>query len=101
MGVVCGQVGFVSNNIAEITDLEEGLKRATANGVTKVVIEGDSKLILNGITNHRFMNWRLDTWIPRIYGYLQKFKDYHVQHIFHEGNLVADLLANNRIAKSL
>lgn len=101
MGAVCGQEGFVSNNIAEITALEEGLKWAIANRITKVVIEGDSKVILNRITNHRFLNWRLDTWIPRIYGYLQKFKDYHVHHIFRKGNHVADLLANHGIAKTL
>ncbi|GLJ13809.1 hypothetical protein SUGI_0220390 [Cryptomeria japonica] len=101
IGVVCGQVGFVSNNIVEITTLEEGLKWAYANGVSKVVIEGDSKVVLNGITNKRFMNWRLDTWIPRIYGYLQKFEDYHVQHTFREGNQVADLLANHGIDNSL
>ncbi|GLJ44531.1 hypothetical protein SUGI_0935020 [Cryptomeria japonica] len=101
IGAVCGQVGFVSNNIAEITALEEGLKWAFANGLPKVVIEGDSKVVLNGITNKRFMNWQLDTWIPRIYGYLQKFKDYHVQHTFCEGNQVANLLANHEIDNSL
>ncbi|GLJ08679.1 hypothetical protein SUGI_0093520 [Cryptomeria japonica] len=101
IGAVCGQVCFVSNNIAEITALEEGLKWAFANGVSKVVIEGDSKVVLNGITSKRFMNWRLDIWIPRIYGYLQKFKDCHVQHTFHEGNQVADLLANHGIDNSL
>ncbi|XP_059067080.1 uncharacterized protein LOC131858105 [Cryptomeria japonica] len=36
IGAVTGQEGFVSNNIAEITALEEGLKWATANGLTKV-----------------------------------------------------------------
>ncbi|GLJ10006.1 hypothetical protein SUGI_0119990 [Cryptomeria japonica] len=56
VGEICGQAGFVSNNIAEITTLEEGLKWVTANGITKVVIEGDSKVILSGIVNQRFMN---------------------------------------------
>ncbi|XP_057863185.2 uncharacterized protein LOC131071386 [Cryptomeria japonica] len=35
VGEICGQAGFVSNNIAEITTLEEGLKWVTANGITK------------------------------------------------------------------
>ncbi|GLJ06474.1 hypothetical protein SUGI_0039990 [Cryptomeria japonica] len=99
--VVCGQVGFVSNNIAKITALEEGLKWATGNGITKVVIEWDSKFILNEIINQRFTNWRLNTWIPRIYSHLQKFKEFHIQHTFHEGNQVANLLANHGIAKTL
>ncbi|GLJ41805.1 hypothetical protein SUGI_0865260 [Cryptomeria japonica] len=100
LGAVCGQVGFVSNNIAEITALE-GLKWATDNGIMKVVVEGDSKVILNRIINQRFINWQLDTWIPRIYEYLKKFEDYHIQHTFYEGNQVVDLLANHGIANIL
>ncbi|GLJ28515.1 hypothetical protein SUGI_0561030 [Cryptomeria japonica] len=101
MGAVCCQADIVSNNITEITALEDGLKWETANGITKVVIEGDSKVILNGVINHHFMNWRLNSWIPRMYSHLQKLKDYNIQHIFHKGNQVADLLANHGIAKIL
>ncbi|GLJ48133.1 hypothetical protein SUGI_1016350 [Cryptomeria japonica] len=56
IGAICGQAGVVSNNIVEIIALEEGLKWAITNRLTKVVIEGDSKVVLNGITNKRFMN---------------------------------------------
>ncbi|GLJ48335.1 hypothetical protein SUGI_1020420 [Cryptomeria japonica] len=35
---VCGQVGIATNNIAEITALEEGLKWATSNGVMKKLV---------------------------------------------------------------
>ncbi|GLJ04731.1 hypothetical protein SUGI_0002170 [Cryptomeria japonica] len=98
VGAVCGQAGFVTNNIAA---LEEGLKWATTNGVSKVVIEGDSKVILSKIIKKHFMNWRLNAWIPWIYCHLQKFTDYHIQHTLHEGNQVADLLANHGIVKTL
>ncbi|GLJ15393.1 hypothetical protein SUGI_0252690 [Cryptomeria japonica] len=101
VGVVCGQAGLVSNNIAEIITLEEGLKWASTNDISKVVIEGDSKVILGGVIKKRFTNWCLNAWIPRIYGHLQKFTDYHIQHTFHEGNQVADLLANHGIARTL
>ncbi|GLJ45848.1 hypothetical protein SUGI_0965230 [Cryptomeria japonica] len=72
VGVVCDQAGFVSNNIAKIATLEEGLKWATANCITKLVIEGDSKVILSRIIKQRFMNWWLkihrlphSTYLPR------------------------------------
>ncbi|GLJ53117.1 hypothetical protein SUGI_1131830 [Cryptomeria japonica] len=98
---VCGQVGIATNNIAKITSLEEGLKWATSNGVMKVVIDGDSKVILSGIIKKGFTNWRLNAWIPRIYCLLQNSTDYHLQHTFREGNQVADFLANQGIEKTL
>ncbi|GLJ31853.1 hypothetical protein SUGI_0640890 [Cryptomeria japonica] len=87
--VVNGQAGYVSNNIAEIATLEEGLKWAIDNGLSKVVI--------NGIINKHFLNWRLNSWIPRIYDHLYKLEDFQIQHVYREGNQVVDLLANHRI----
>ncbi|GLJ41750.1 hypothetical protein SUGI_0864040 [Cryptomeria japonica] len=99
--VVCGQVGIATNNIVKITALEEGLIWAASNGVTKVMIEGDSKIILSGIIKKGFENWWLNTWIPRIYCLLQKLMNYHLQHTFREGNQVVDFLSNQGIAKTL
>ncbi|GLJ49079.1 hypothetical protein SUGI_1035360 [Cryptomeria japonica] len=101
VAAVCGQAGFVSNNIVEITALEEGLKWTTSNDIKKVVIEGDSKVILSRIIKHCFTNWHLNAWIPRIYGHLQKFMNYQIQHTLREGNQVADLLANHGIVGTL
>ncbi|GLJ23083.1 hypothetical protein SUGI_0435770 [Cryptomeria japonica] len=86
--------GIVSNNVAEVTALEEGLNWVIANDHRKVVIEGDSQIILNGVTKKSFTNWRLNERIPRIDQLIQNLEDYQVKHIFHEGNCVADLLAN-------
>ncbi|GLJ16292.1 hypothetical protein SUGI_0274650 [Cryptomeria japonica] len=106
VGAVCGPVGIATNNIAEITALEEaaleeGLKRASSKGVSKVMIEGDSQVILSGIIKKGFRNWRLNAWILRINCLLQKLTDYHLHHTFHEGNQVADFLANQDIAETL
>ncbi|GLJ05557.1 hypothetical protein SUGI_0020220 [Cryptomeria japonica] len=101
VGAICGPVGIATNNVAEITALEEGLKWASSNGVSKVMIEGDSQVILSRIIKKGSMNWRLNAWIPRINCLLQKLTDYHLHHIFHEGNQVADFLANQGIAKTL
>ncbi|XP_057818351.2 uncharacterized protein LOC131031288 [Cryptomeria japonica] len=99
VGAICGPVGIATNNVEEITDLEEGLKWASSNGVSKVMIEGDSQVILSGIIKKGF--WRLDAWILRINCLLQKLMDCQFHHIFREGNQVADFLANRGIAETL
>ncbi|XP_057825648.2 uncharacterized protein LOC131037506 [Cryptomeria japonica] len=66
VGAICGPSGIVSNNVAEITTLEEGLKWVISNKQSKVAIEGDSQIILNGVNKKRFTNWRLNAWISRI-----------------------------------
>ncbi|XP_059067686.1 uncharacterized protein LOC131858463 [Cryptomeria japonica] len=97
---ICGPVGVATNNIAEITTLEEGLKLSCSLGCTKVMIEGDSQIILNGIIKNGFINWRLDGWIPRIKLLTNKLQDFQVRHIYQEGNKVADYLANTGISKA-
>ncbi|GLJ49221.1 hypothetical protein SUGI_1039330 [Cryptomeria japonica] len=100
VGAICGKSGIVSNNVAEITTLEEGLNWVIANNHLKVVIEGDSQIILNGVTKKSYTNWRLNEQIPRIDHLIQKLEDYQVKHIYHEGNCVADLLANQGVIES-
>ncbi|GLJ24753.1 hypothetical protein SUGI_0473180 [Cryptomeria japonica] len=65
---ISGPVEIATNNVAEISALEAGLRWCVNNGVVKLVIEGDSQVILNG--------------------------DYHIQHMFREGNKAANYLAN-------
>ncbi|GLJ30024.1 hypothetical protein SUGI_0593590 [Cryptomeria japonica] len=99
-GAICGPSGIISNNVMEITALEEGLNWVIANNHLKVVIEGDSQIILNGVTEKSFTNWRLNEWILRIDQRIQKLEDYQVKHIYREGNHVADLIANQGVIES-
>ncbi|XP_059078222.1 uncharacterized protein LOC131876763 [Cryptomeria japonica] len=100
VGATCGLSGIVSNNVAEITALEEGLNWVIENNHLKVVIKGDSQIILNGVTKKYFTNWRLNERIPRINQLLKKLEDYQVKHIYREGNHVADILANQVLIES-
>ncbi|GLJ42912.1 hypothetical protein SUGI_0889930 [Cryptomeria japonica] len=101
VGETCGPIGISSTNVAEITALEEGLKWVSSNGVSKVMREGDSQVILSTINEKGFTNWWLNTWIPRINCLLQKLTDYHFHHIYREGNQVADFLTNQGIVETL
>ncbi|XP_057856839.2 uncharacterized protein LOC131066157 [Cryptomeria japonica] len=49
-------MGVLTNNIAEVTVLEAGLEWCVEKGVHNVMIEGDSQVILNGISNQRFID---------------------------------------------
>lgn len=55
IGAICGSSGIVSNNVEKITRLE-GLKWVIANKQSKVFIEGESQIILNGVNKNRFTN---------------------------------------------
>ncbi|GLJ55232.1 hypothetical protein SUGI_1185040 [Cryptomeria japonica] len=49
-----GPVGVVTNNVAEISALEAGLQWCVNNEVVNLIIEGDSQVILNGVTKSVF-----------------------------------------------
>ncbi|GLJ37237.1 hypothetical protein SUGI_0755290 [Cryptomeria japonica] len=51
LGAKYGPMGVSTNNIAEVTTLEVGLEWCVEKGVHKVMIECDSQVILNGISN--------------------------------------------------
>ncbi|XP_059064527.1 uncharacterized protein LOC131856676 [Cryptomeria japonica] len=100
VGAICGPASVATNNITDITTLEEGFKLVCSNRFMKVTIEGDSQIILNGIIKNSFTNWRLNAWIPRIKSLMDKLLDYQVHHIYPEGNKVANFLTNKGISES-
>ncbi|GLJ52255.1 hypothetical protein SUGI_1111600, partial [Cryptomeria japonica] len=93
-------IGIATNNVVEISVLEVGLKWCASKRNDKLVIEGDSQIILNGISSSKFQNWHLENWILRIKMFLDLLGDFHIQHMFWEGNKATDLLANLGIEES-
>ncbi|GLJ43283.1 hypothetical protein SUGI_0898790 [Cryptomeria japonica] len=94
-------VGLAINNVAEISALEARLRWCVNNGVVKLVIEGDSQVILNGVINSVFQSWWLQSWILRIKLLLNSLGDYRIQHMFREGNKATNYLANMGIEEDL
>ena len=75
-----------SNNLAELRALEEGLKLCHHLSLTKIVIEGNSQIILNVIRNRVTPNWVLNSKLEEVISLIDRFEDIGICHIYQEGN---------------
>ena len=83
-----------TNNLAEVTTLEEDLRICLQLGISKLIIEGDYQIVLNAIRNISTPNWILNLKLEEFIHWLNKFKDTRICHIYREGNSKVDSLAN-------
>ncbi|GLJ15905.1 hypothetical protein SUGI_0262800 [Cryptomeria japonica] len=91
---VYGGLGMATNNKAEIRALEAGLDLCIQNGISKVLIGGESQVIINDIIKSNFQCWKLSKWLPRINPLLELINTFEIKHVYREGNRMADYLAN-------
>jgi hypothetical protein len=90
------------NNAAELWGLIRGLQLAIEHNFTKLIVEGDSQIIinlfcriLNGANPERISpSWRLSHWLKTITNLLQPNQAIIPAHIKRKVNQVADELAN-------
>ncbi|XP_057816798.2 uncharacterized protein LOC131030131 [Cryptomeria japonica] len=87
-------IGIESNNKADILALVEGLLLCQNRGISKLAIEGDSSIIINGLRKGFLPNWKLNAILSRALSLLKDFKKTTFNHIYREGNSRADELAN-------
>ncbi|GLJ45439.1 hypothetical protein SUGI_0956710 [Cryptomeria japonica] len=91
---VYGRLGKATNNEAKIRALEAGLNLCVQNGISKVLIEGDSQIIINGIINSKLECWKLRKWLPQITHLLDLIDTFEIKHVYREGNRLANYLTN-------
>ncbi|GLJ07489.1 hypothetical protein SUGI_0068130 [Cryptomeria japonica] len=84
---------MATNNEGKIRALEAGLNLCVQNGISKVLIEGDSQVIINDIIKSNFQCWKLSKWLLRINHLLELIDTFEIKHVYHEGNRMADYLA--------
>lgn len=89
-----GDLGLSTTNKAKVRALEMGLHLCAQNKLSKVIIEGDSQVIINGIIKSKFQNWKLNKWVPLIKKHLQDIGMYEFTHVYRKRNQVVDNLAN-------
>ena len=94
IAMLASPLPLVSNNMAEFEALEKGLQLCLNLGLSKIVIEGDSQIVLNAIRNKKTPNWVLNSKLQEVLLLLENFEDVLIKHIYREGNRFADGLAN-------
>jgi ribonuclease HI len=100
--ISAGSLGHSTNNAAELWGLIKGLHLAFKNGFTKLIVEGDSQIIinllrriLNGVNPDRLTpSWRLSHGLQIVSDLLQPNQAIIPAHIRRKANQVADDLAN-------
>ena len=90
-------LGNVTNNIAELEALKEGLKLSIKINIRKLIIEGDSQVNLNAIRKWQTLNWILNAKLKSFHNLIYQFEEIIIQHIYREGNLESDKLANKGV----
>jgi len=97
-----GNIGWDTNNSAEIEGLWQGLLVARSLNLQPLIAEGDSQIIINmemriqngSQTRKVADSWRLEARLNNIAHELHNHRALSFHHSRREGNKVADLLAN-------
>lgn len=84
-----------TNNVAEYTGLLEGLKFAKRMGVNHLIVEGDSKLVVNQIEGvYKVKKSHLKPIYNEALSISKRFRSFKISYIPREENFRADQLAN-------
>jgi ribonuclease HI len=107
LALIVGYLGETTNNVAELTGLLQGLRHAVTLASHKIILEGDSQIIIQLITKilHGGNPQKISpSW--RLAGLLKDFKSllgHNISiipsHIKREANGVADYLANEGLQR--
>lgn len=89
-------IGHATNNQAEYTGLIIGLKRAVELGVTDILIEGDSLLVINQtIGKWKVNNEVLKYLNSEVKELLSKFNSIGIRHVYRDNNKYSDKITND------
>ena len=84
----------MSNNLTEIEALIKGLNLSRELGINKLVIEGDSQIILNALRKRKTPNWTLNSKLEYALAIVDQFEETNIKHIYREGNREVNNLTN-------
>lgn len=91
MALPCGSS---INNMAEMQALDAGINLSMLLNIKKIVIEGDSAIIINALRKGSMPDWKLNASLEKILTNMKTFDKTIFNHIYREGNRRADFLAN-------
>ncbi|KAF7828673.1 ribonuclease H [Senna tora] len=79
---------------SEAWGMFEPIHLALSLNLKRIVVEADSKCLVDGILKGRNINFEVSGIIDEIFILLQQFDEWKVQHKWREGNNCVDFLAN-------
>ena len=93
-------IDYATNNQAEYTGLLVGLVSCVENGIKKLLIEGDSNLVINQVAGKwKIKDAELKIFHEEIIKLMDHFDFVAIRHIYREYNAHADRLTNEGVAK--
>lgn len=90
-------IGCCSVDEAEAWAVIQGLRMALSLGVTKIIVESDSKVTIDRLHNHNGLHGNISNLIHRCLAVLCDFEEFRINHVYREQNGVADLLAKRAL----
>ena len=93
-------IDYATNNQAEYTGLLVGLVSCVEQGIKNLLIEGDSMLVINQVTNKwKVKDSELKLFHTEIIKLMDHFDFVAIRHVYREYNAHADRLTNEGVAK--
>jgi len=104
---VAGYIGKSTNNVVELTDLMCGLQAAIDNRFHEIILEGDSQIIIQLITNILYgenpikvlPSWRLSGLLEEFGALLRPNISIIPSHVKRDANSVADCMENEGVTR--
>lgn len=87
-------LGEVSINVAECLALRDALWMARCRGLQRIMVEGNSKLIIEAVRGTSGVPWRVRSIIEDIKFITGSFKLFSWNHVYREANFVADFVTD-------
>lgn len=87
-------LGEVSVNVAECLALRDALWMARCRGLQRIMVEGDSKLIIEAVQGTSGVPWRVKSIIKDIKFITGSFELISWNHVYHEVNFVANVITD-------
>ena len=93
-------IEYATNNQAEYTGLLAGLVSCKDQGVKKLLIDGDSMLVINQVAGKwKVRDPELKIFHSEIKKLIEEFDFVAIRHVYRENNTHADRLTNEGVAK--
>ena len=80
--------------VAEAVALRAGLQAALLQGIHNILVEGDSKILIDSVNRKSNTPWRIKYIVEDIWSMSVHFSNITFAHIWREANFVADAVVN-------